>query len=231
MIRGRIRTNTSNQKRNVKSWHNVLVDVPAFIIGNGPSLSDTDLSVLENSYFTIGINRAFYLLDPTILMWQDPELWWNHRSIIMRLKSLKYCRDSADPKGKCYHFKLVHGDYAMPMHPAVLYGRGSTGPLAFQLAYALGCNPIILLGMDCKYIDNKTNFYGKNPSHKSHTLRLCSRGLVWIEKNNFGRKVINCSNNKVFKERLSFEDVISDLNPPSSPQNRKSFIKRLTKSV
>jgi hypothetical protein len=229
MIRKRIRANKSKERGCTKSWHNVLVGVPAFIIGNGPSLADVDLSILEDRYFTIGINRAFYLLDPTILMWQDAELWWNHRAHISRLKALKYCRDISDPRGKCYHFKLNHGYYAMPTNPAVLYGRGSTGPLSFQLAHCLGCDPIILLGMDCKYAEGKTDFYGKNPSHKPHTLRLCSRGLVWIKKNSMGRKIINCSDNNVFKERFTVKNVISKLDPPSSPQNRKSFIKRLTK--
>ena len=230
MIRKRIRTTWSGKRGNIKSWSNLLPGVPAFIIGNGPSLDGVDLSILEDKYFSIGINRAFYLLDPTIIMWQDAEMWWNHRAQLMRLKALKYCRDISDPGGKCHHFKLNNGYYKIPTHPAVLYGRGSTGPLAFQLAYCLGCDPIVLLGMDCKYIDGKTDFYGKNPSHKPHTLRLCSRGLTWIQKNNMGRNVINCSDNRVFKEQLSLKEVIASIDPSPSPQNRKSFIKRLIKS-
>jgi hypothetical protein len=74
VIRKRIRTHISRQRGSVKSWHNSLMNVPAFIVGNGPSLNDIDVSILEDTYFTIGINRAFYLLDPTILIWQDPEI-------------------------------------------------------------------------------------------------------------------------------------------------------------
>lgn len=37
-------------------WAGKLKDVPCFILGNGPSLNDQDLSQLEG-LFTLGINR------------------------------------------------------------------------------------------------------------------------------------------------------------------------------
>src|SRR5690606_12616135 len=125
---------------NVKSWHNALSGVPAFIIGNAPSLNKHNLSLL-NDFFTIGINRVFspYVnLEPTILMWQDPELWYTERHRITQTNSIKYCRDIADVQGRFYHFRLTNGGFRLPETPSVLHGRGATGPLAFQLAYILG---------------------------------------------------------------------------------------------
>lgn len=229
MIRKRIRSYKIGNRGDVKGWSNALCDVPAFIIGNAPSLEDLDLSPLEN-YFTIGLNRAFYKIDPTILMWQDAEVWWNHRAEITRLLAIKYCRDVADPKGRCYRFKLINGDYKLPKNASKLYGRGSTGPLGFQLAYVMGCNPIILLGMDCKYSNGKTDFYGKNPSHKPHSMRNCRRGLQWMERARHERDIINCSENEVFDNVLSLEDVLSDLKD-AKRFKRKTLIKRITGSV
>ena len=60
-------------------------DVPCFIIGNGPSLNDVPIQLLKN-YFTIGINRSFYLIDTTILIWQDLALWLQEKKTIKKYK-------------------------------------------------------------------------------------------------------------------------------------------------
>ena len=41
-----------------KDFKNKLHGYPVIILGNGPSINDYDLSIL-NDYFTIGINRIF----------------------------------------------------------------------------------------------------------------------------------------------------------------------------
>jgi len=197
------------------------VDCPAFLIGNAPSLKDLDLSLLKD-HFTIGINRAFYEIDPTILMWQDAELWWNHRAEISRLKAIKYCKNLADPKNRCYHFKLSNGDFKLTDTASMLYGRGATGPLAFQLAHVLGCDPIFMLGMDCCYREGKTDFYGVNPSHKSHTRKNCNKGLKWIKMCNSDREIYACSHSKIFDSPISLEDAV-DMCRSIHPQNRSIF--------
>jgi len=229
MIRKRIKSQKIGYRGSIKGWNNALADVPAFILGNCPFLLEHDLGLLRHE-FSIGINRVFYHFDPTILMWQDPELWYTEKSRIPKLEAIKFCRDSADVQGRFLHFKLTGNGFQMPENPSVLHGRGSTGPLAFELAYLLGCNPIILLGMSCRYYDGKTDFYGKNPSHKPHTLRNCRRGLYWVKKcERLGRRIINCSPNNVFEETLSLEQAIAEMGK-RPPQNRQSLIKRLLKS-
>jgi hypothetical protein len=227
MIRKRIRAYKIGERGNVKSWHNALEGVPAFLIGNSPEVENLDLSVLKH-HFAIGINRTFLKFDPTILMWQDAELWWSHKAEISRLKAIKFCRDVADPKNNYYHFKLTPGGFELPRHPAVLHGRGATGPLAFQLAYALGCDPIVLIGMECRYSMGRTNFYGKNPSHKPHTLCNCNRGLKWIKRCGSGRMVINCSHNAVFSEYFDLDDVLARQDVASKTSGRDSLVARLT---
>lgn len=225
MIRKRVRAQRIGKRLSTKGWRNTLVDVPAFLIGNSPSLKDVDLDLLKN-HFTIGINRAFYKIDPTILMWQDPELWYSEKHRIPRTSAIKYCRDKADSHSRFYHFKLANGGFKLPETAETLFGRGASGPLAFQLAWILGCNPIVILGMDCKYVAGKTNFYGKNPCHKPHTLRNCKRGLSWIANVNHGRSVYNCSCDDVFKKHYTLKETLS-LIDYEKPQNRESLSRRI----
>lgn len=194
---------------NPSSWINKMKDVPVFLLGNAPSIEDENLSIL-NDYFTIGTNRIFFVYDPTILLWQDLALWIQEKKRVMETRAIKFVRESADTEGGYYGFKLEGKDARTPQSPNTLYGRGSSGSLLFQLAFVLGCNPIFLVGMDCKYRDgkSKTDFYGNNPMHKPHTLINCTKALKFIESNQNVRTIINCSDSAVFKERTSLSDAV-----------------------
>ncbi|MFA5599506.1 MAG: hypothetical protein WDA06_02810 [Phenylobacterium sp.] len=217
----------------VRSWTNKVVKVPCFLIGNGVSLNDHgDLSVL-NDYFSIGINFAYKKLTPTILLWQDLEFFYQAKKDLANLKSILYCKDGADPFHMAYHFVLTGSGrhslfgFNMPVNATVLKGRGASGPLAFQLAYVLGCSPIVLLGFDCKYRDNKTDFYGVNKHHTNNTLRSCNRGLNWIKTVQKDREVINCSDNNIFKDSVTLKDVINREDIKSSKKGKEYYNKLL----
>lgn len=195
-----------------KEWNGKMERIPCFLLGNGPSINDVDLSLLDN-YFTIGINRIFYIYDPTILIWQDLALWIQEKKKVLQTKAIKYCREGAETRGGFYTFKLQGREPRRTLDCCNLYGRGSSGTITFQFADALGCDPIILLGMDCCYGKNKqTDFYGNNSMHKSHTLPNCIKGLQFIR--DIGKnihKIINCSHNSVFKEKYTLEEAVSML--------------------
>lgn len=209
MIRRHLRFSSVKQRGQIKSWKDKLQGVPCFIIGNGPSLNDEDISPLSQ-YFTIGINRSFIKLDTTILMWQDIELWYTERKHIPRLQSIKVCRAEADPQNRFFHYRLVPGLFKMPPDPGTLYGSGTTGPLAVQLAYTLGCNPIVMLGMDCQSRGAATDFYGKNKHHKAHTMKNCVAGLKWIQKSVGDRELICCSDNDLWP-RSALPDILKGI--------------------
>ena len=214
MIRLRNRKVLTRQKRSlryiVKDWCGRLQDMPAFIMGNGPSLKDQPLKVLSD-FFTIGINRSFYLLDPTILLWQDIGLWNTEHHKLHNLQCIKLCRDISDPRHIYYNFYLRGGPYKFEKKTHILNGRGSTGPIAVQFAAALGCDPIILLGMDCAVGDDgKTDFYGTNPHWRVSTLANCKSGLEFLQKN-CPAKLINCSNNNVFEENVPLMEVMATI--------------------
>lgn len=211
-IRKRFRQFKRSEKLSVKNWKDSLKDHPAFIVGNAPSLENQPVAKLEQ-FFTIGINKTYKIIDPNILMWQDVQFWMTDRYNIGRTECIKYCRNHADPKGKYYNFILEGGPFLMPESAEKLHGGGASGPLAFQLAYILGCSPIFLVGMDCKYSrSGKTNFYGNNKFHSGNTLKNCNRGLRWIEIQKEKKKieVYNCSDNNHFpNNQISLDDAIS----------------------
>lgn len=209
----------------IKNWVDRLPDVPCFVLGNAPSILDHDISLLEN-YFTIGINRAFKLIDPTVLLWQDASFWRTEYYNIHNLQALKVARDAADPRRLYFNFHLK-GDYKFvnPKQSHILYGRGSSGPIAVQLAYALGCRPIVLLGMDCQ-TDNqgRGDFYGNNRFWLPHTLDSCQKGLEFIRKN-CPVEIISCGNSPLW-DRRELSDVLKSLK--SKPLGRQQYIAQLS---
>jgi hypothetical protein len=160
-------------------------------------------------------------------MWQDIELWLTERFKILPLKAIKYARFSADPKRIAYHFSVTNTRYAIPISLEELHGRGNTGALAFEFAYALGCRPIILLGFDCKYRGEKTDFFGRNRFHKPHTLSNCSRGLNWIAKQASSVPIINCGDNDIFDKRVSLDDAIDQVKGLYKVTGREALISQL----
>ncbi len=88
---------------NPKHWYMRMKNIPCFLLGNGPSLKNKDLSIL-NDYFTVGINRIFFIYDPTILIWQDLALWQQERKKILQTKAIKYCRTGSETQGGFYNF-------------------------------------------------------------------------------------------------------------------------------
>lgn len=176
----------------VSAWSNRLSNVPCFIVGNSPSLNNIDIDEIKDM-FTIGINRAFFKFDPTILFWQDRELWMSEQHRLKTSKSIRVCHPKGDPMNRFHHFDIKGGAFRRSPSTGVLHGRGSTGPLAVQFAHALGCKPIYLIGMDCTVDGDNTDFFGINETWKPHTLSLCQTGLNWIKKEFGIEEVINVS--------------------------------------
>ncbi len=197
--------------KTLNEWEGCLKGHPAFILGNAPSISNEKLNILD-PYFTIGVNRIFYIYDPTILLWQDKEVLIKDSKKLMKQKAVKVCRDISDPRNMFVNFKLILGKFKFEKNLYKLYGQGNTGALAVQIAILLGCSSVVLLGMDCKYGDKgKTDFYGRNKDHKWYTLKMCNAAMKWIKKK-CPVPVYNCSNIDLW-ERKELKKVIKELNP------------------
>jgi len=129
-----------------------------FILGNGPSLRQTDLSHLRGE-ITFGMNRIYLLFEE---MGFPTTYYAAVNSLILEqcageIKALQLPKFitwrgrrwlSGDP-----HALFVDTDYSGPAtfstEPTGRVFEGSTVTyLALQLAYYMGCDPVILIGVD-----------------------------------------------------------------------------------
>ncbi|HSF82392.1 MAG TPA: 6-hydroxymethylpterin diphosphokinase MptE-like protein [Anaerolineales bacterium] len=151
----------------------------AFIIGNGPSLKQTDLSRLK-SEFTFGMNR-FYML--------FPELGFN-TSYFLTVNSLVIEQCAQDirclplPKFLSWRSRsliqptpdtiFLHTTYAGPKFATDARGRlweGATVTyVALQLAFHMGFEQVILIGVDHSFVtqgqpNTTVVSQGNDPNH------------------------------------------------------------------
>lgn len=130
-----------------------------FILGNGPSLGASDLSILRDEY-VIGTNRIY--LHPECKSWKrwyycavNPNvieqfasdiraieairfLAWEHRGLVEGIGDTVWLRTSNEPR---FSFDLTRG---MWQGATVTY-------VALQMAFHLGFTDVVLLGVDHHY--------------------------------------------------------------------------------
>lgn len=143
------------------AWRNQ----PCFIIGGGESLKHFDWDQLKNK-LTIGINRVYEMLDPTIIFGMDPHfVRWilmgkygdEAKKKFMESRAFKVWLLTAKISLPSYiHILKVWKNYAsgrraFPFTMEDGIGHGcSSGYAALNFAACLGANPIYLLGYDMK---------------------------------------------------------------------------------
>ena len=141
--------------------------MPAFVLGNSPYLPVDDLWRLE-AQFSIGVNRILRSgFTPTVLLWVDHSVYGDDGKQIDESGALLVC--DASIRQRQYHIGLKTwvGDAALKHEstPTQLCVNANTGVCAARWALALGCRPVYLLGMEARYQDGRTNFYGDNRWH------------------------------------------------------------------
>lgn len=129
----------------------------AFVLGNGPHLPE-DLSCLDN-LFTVGTNRILRRYEPTVLIYQDKEIWQDEKERFKATQAVILARDEAS-RGPYNKLRPV----GTLQDPSTMIDVGCTGVVAAYWAMTLGCKPIYLMGMSADFSDpKKTHFYGWNP--------------------------------------------------------------------
>lgn len=189
-----MKSGIGSRKRGEKTCYfftSAFTDMPCFIVGSSPFINKINLNKIDNN-LSISINRAMFKFKAFISMWQDLSFWKTDSEIIRKTECWKVCTSYSDPENCFYHFKTNGGEYKESDSCDLLYGSGSSGPLAFCFARAMGCSPIICIGMDCNITDNKTDFYGINKYWNSKTIPNCKNGLKWIQNNFSNKDFIMC---------------------------------------
>lgn len=151
---------------------------PCFIIGGGPSLSNFNWNLLKGK-LTIGINRVYEKMNPTIIYGQDPKfLRWilmgkysdEARTKFLDSDALKIWLNirGAHLPGNIYILKCwknyLEGRSAFPFSMKKGIGHGNnSGYGALNLAACLGANPIYLLGYDMAVNGSQTHWHNGHP--------------------------------------------------------------------
>jgi hypothetical protein len=208
----------SKKYKPLKQWNGILKgEHPVFVLGNGPSLTDNDLSLLD-PYITIGINRVFKAYMPTILFWQDGTVWATDKKNIQKADTIKVTRRGMvqAPLFPDYLFFVLKGNrktkYPATTDTTVLQGQNITSGVATQFAEALSPSHIIFLGIDCQFRDGKTDFYGNNKFHRPDMLQRCGEVSKAI-KNGCKVPIRNCGLSNCWRTQ-SLEEVIAEIKPP-----------------
>jgi len=148
----------------LNAWKNK----PCCIIGGGSSLKEFNTSCIKDKILTIAVNCAGI----TIAKWADMLFWSDYRwyewnmSSVLTFKQLKVTRlRTSNPHFKNRYIGIkdinvlnFNPDLALSHSPDVIGGFDS-GSTALNIAYLYGANPIYLLGMDMKTINNEHNFH------------------------------------------------------------------------
>jgi hypothetical protein len=119
-----------------------------FVIGNGWSSTYYDASKIKDDGILIGCNMAFRRFPVDYLVWQDSSVdgecvAYPGPKITIRRKTRM---DLAGPSTYFFGFKKKQGIANKDGNLRLMHSGG----LALQIAYTMGCNPIVLVGCDCR---------------------------------------------------------------------------------
>ena len=122
-----------------------LDSVTAFVLGTGPDLPADRLGGLGR-YFTIGVNRIWRTgFVPAVSFWIDAGVYEENPAHFDR--TVCVCDQSAAARAD--HIGLPMRAGTLPRHPNpnFLHHLANAGAVAALWAVAMGCYPVILLGM------------------------------------------------------------------------------------
>jgi hypothetical protein len=224
---GKNKPDSSAQWKRLKKFHNIHQGKRCFIIGNGPSLNKTDLSLLADEY-TIGVNGIFYKYDeiqfsPTYYVVEDDHVIADNLRKIGEIDyAVKFFPDdyadlidSADdtffmPADFGFYIKS-HPYYETPrfskdITEAVYTGQTVTY-INLQLAYYMGFSEVYLIGVDFSYtipdsakIDGLTIVSQDDDPNHFHP-DYFGKGKKWHDP-----KLYNCLKSYRFAKKVFEED-------------------------
>lgn len=151
-------------------------DQPCFIIAGGPSLIGFDFERLRGHGRIIAINRALeYIPWADIAFFMDWKLYkLYHESIPKkaewdRFKGRKVFLNLMGRKlDDCYSVRSLGRTGCSFTHSKGLYHGNNSGHGALNLAVALGCKPIYLLGYDCGFRKGEPSHFHSGYGHRGN---------------------------------------------------------------
>lgn len=205
-----------------------------FLIGGGPSIKDLmandfDFKRLEQlSSIVVGVNKAYKLLNPNLLVYQDDYIWDAFKDELMQLPLTTtitcphYCRGSNNTR--VIPFRAAVSVANLPDSFSIPIGtKNNAGVTALRICYILGLNPIYLVGIDLRAEDchpDRFNFHTDYDSERQSMVtpdkvgRFRKYFIETIEElNSRGVSVYSCSKISTLNAHIPYVDIqtISDL--------------------
>lgn len=167
---------TSAEKNKLESLKDMYAGKRCFIVGNGPSLNETDLGLLANEY-TFGVNNIFFMTEkngfrPSFYVCEGRHILNDNRDKVRDYKCdirffPTYFRDQIPVSENNFFFYSDMGFYR-EWHPLystsrfsydcsnVVYQGQTVTYINLQFAYYLGFTEVYLIGVDFNYIVPET---------------------------------------------------------------------------
>lgn len=193
-----------------------------FILANGPSVNEENLSLLRDEV-VIGMNAStiledkfgfvskYYVLsDARFISAQEKRVWATeklslatHRVLRADLRGL----DDPELEGRTTYVPPLSRDgFSRNLAVGFYYGCTTT-MLALQLAWHLGASEVYLLGCDLRYPEEKPRFYAElNPQLEDAFTSVQLSNILNAAKvfEADGRVLVNCSSRSFLRPYLDF---------------------------
>lgn len=155
---------SSENKARLSAYKNIHAGQRCFIMGNGPSLGQMDLTPLKNE-FTIGLNRIYLLFDKLPFV---PNYFVSVSDLVLE-QFTNEITNLPMPKFVNWNQRSLFNESASDIHYLrvvsgikVFFGNSPLMPLesgstvtnvAIQLAYFMGFSEVYLIGVDHNFVD------------------------------------------------------------------------------
>jgi len=213
----------------IKKLKDIHKDERCFIVGTGPSLKETNLSLLKNE-IVFGVNSLYKAMDDFSCKYyaiSDIKVWNNHKKKVSSLDTLLFLSSEVGRKMvggslkntiflKTKGYMSVTGEFSKDISKYVVGGHTVVIDVCLQVCFYMGFKEVYLLGCDCDYSGTQ-HFDGSESDNKKsvsvsgdwsrlfHVYEICKNTF---EKD--GRKIYNSTVGgklEVF-ERKKLEEVV-----------------------
>lgn len=212
-------------RNNIRDLKNINDGCRAFILANGPSLSDFDLSKIKEGDIIIGMNSSTLLessqgVTSDYYVVSDVRFITNtrkrncatnmlHEDTVRVFREEIKAHDEQDYFDRTYYIKSLGRDgFSSDLEFGYYFGC-STTMLAVQLAYYIGCKQIYLLGVDLNYMSGRMRFYDEDviefpDPFISVQIFNIKNAFHYLSKS--GVDLINCSKYSFVRPYLPYTD-------------------------
>lgn len=225
-----------------------------FILANGPSVANLDLSFL-NKEVVIGMNASsmleeknnfksnYYVIsDHRFLASAEKRVWGTSKldpSTVRVLRKELELQDDVTIKNKSFYVPALTRDgFSKNLSHGFHYGCTTT-LLALQLAWHLGSREVFLLGCDLRYPDENPRFYTETiPQVEDSFISVQISNIVnaAVQFEAVGGKLTNCSASSFLRPYLPYSDLnsllltLKTLEPAVQKLPRNRSIRKRTSS-